>query len=98
MHENLLSSKLSSHHISKNANSSAAQSGPTQVTRPSLIPKPSQPTAKEILGLRRPRANKTSQKVSLETEVDQYLSDTNEGTGIMEFWQVWFYFLFYQLT
>ena len=31
-------------------------------------------------------------------EVDQYLSDPNEGTGILEFWQVWFYFLFYQLT
>lgn len=56
---------------------------------PTQIPKPSQPTAKDILRLHRVRANKTSQEVSLEMEVNQYLSDPNEGTGILEFWQVW---------
>ena len=62
---------------------------PAPPAPPTQIPKPSQPTAKDILRLHRVRANKTSQDVSLEVEVDQYLSDPNEGTGILEYWQVW---------
>jgi hypothetical protein len=91
MHENLLLSKLRSH-CASSINAPAAPTQPTQ------IPKPSQLTAKEILGLRRPRTNKSSKEVSLEMEVDQYLSDPNEGSGdLLGFWQVRFYFLFYQI-
>jgi hypothetical protein len=50
-------------------------------------PKPSRPTAADILGLNRQR-NAGQQKISLEMEVDQYLSNPNEGTGVLEFWQV----------
>lgn len=92
MHEILLLFKLRSHCASN------VPAAPTQPGQPSQIQKPIKPTAKEILNLHRPRTNKASQEVSLEMEVDQYLSDPNEGTGTLEFWQVWFYFLFYQLT
>jgi hypothetical protein len=47
----------------------------------------SHPTAADILRLKRTRAP-AEQAISLEMEVDQYLSDSNEGTGILEFWQV----------
>lgn len=77
----ILLSKLRSHCATSGIGNAPAP--PTQ------IPKPSQPTAKDILRLHWVRANKTSQEVSLEMEVDQYLSDPNEGMGILEFWQVW---------
>jgi hypothetical protein len=50
--------------------------------------KPSQPTAADILGLNRQRNLGQKKTVSLEMEVDQYLSDPNQGTGILEYWQV----------
>lgn len=52
--------------------------------------KPAQParaTASDILGLKRTRTT-GRQTVSLEMEVDQYLSDPNSGTSILDFWQV----------
>jgi hypothetical protein len=49
--------------------------------------KPSQPTAADILGLRRQRPT-ASQAVSLEMEVDQYLSNLETGSGTVTFWQV----------
>lgn len=49
--------------------------------------KPSQKSAADILGLTRTRIP-TQQGISIELEVDQYLSNPNEGTGILEFWQV----------
>jgi hypothetical protein len=57
-------------------------------------PKPSRPTAADILGLNRQQRNAEQagvagqQKISIEMEVDQYLSDSNPGTGVLEFWQV----------
>lgn len=91
MHENLLLSKLRSH-------CAIIGNVPAAPSQPSQTQKSSKPTAKEILNLHRSRTNNVSQEVSLEMEVDQYLSDPNEGTGTLEFWQVWLYFLFYQLT
>jgi hypothetical protein len=80
--------KLQSHIASNNP-------APAQPAQPIQIPKTSQPTAKEILGLRRTRTaagTAGSQATSLEMEVDQYLSDPNEGTGIiLEYWQVHFF-------
>ena len=60
-------------------------------------PKPSQPTAQDIfrLPIRGQGRGATSQKTTLEMEVDQYLSNPNPGTGSVEFWQVCFYFFFY---
>ena len=55
------------------------------------MPKPSRPTAADILGLNQQQRNAGQagqQKISIELEVDQYLSDSNQGTGILEFWQV----------
>jgi hypothetical protein len=52
--------------------------------------KPAQPakaTASDILGLKRTRTP-GSQAISLEMEVDQYLSNPNSGTNILNFWQV----------
>lgn len=46
-----------------------------------------QPTASDILGLNRPRTV-GRQAISLEMEVDQYLSNPNFGTSILNFWQV----------
>jgi hypothetical protein len=80
----LLLSKLRSHCATTSTTSGIANAP----AAPSQIPKPSQPTAQEILHLHRVRNNKTSQEVSLEMEVDQYLSDPNQGTGILEYWQV----------
>ena len=53
-------------------------------------PKPSRPTAADILGLNRQQQNAGQagqQKVSIEMEVDQYLSDPDQGS-VLEFWQV----------
>jgi hypothetical protein len=47
--------------------------------------KPSQKSAADILGLNRTRM---PTQVSIESEVDQYLSNPNQGTGILQFWQV----------
>ena len=49
--------------------------------------KPSQKSAADILGLNHTRMP-TQQEISIELEVDQYLSNPNKGTGILEFWQV----------
>jgi len=49
--------------------------------------KPSQPTAADILGLRRQRPS-ANQALSVEMEVDQYLSSSNTGTDTVTFWQV----------
>jgi hypothetical protein len=40
----------------------------------------------DILGLNQVTSSKP--KVSLEKEVDQYLSNPNSGSGILPFWQV----------
>jgi hypothetical protein len=48
---------------------------------------PAQATALDILGLKRTRTA-GRQTISLEMEVDQYLSDPNSGTSILNFWQV----------
>lgn len=84
MDKNLLLSKLRAH-ISSNGNT------PVVPTQPVQISKPSKPSAKDILGLRGRTGKdkgKGPQLFSLEMEVDQYLSDPNTGTGIMNFWQV----------
>ena len=64
--------------------------------------KPSQPTAADILGLNRQRNLGHKKTVSLEMEVDQYLSDPNQGTGILEYWQVdlfsWLIYIFICIT
>ena len=44
-------------------------------------------TASDILGLKRKQTT-GRQAVSLELEVDQYLSNPNSGTSILDFWQV----------
>jgi hypothetical protein len=52
--------------------------------------KPAQPakaTASDILGLKR-KGTAGRQTISLEMEVDQYLSNPNSGTSILNFWQV----------
>jgi hypothetical protein len=68
---------------------------PTGTTRGQIrpvVPKPSQKGAADILGLNRTRMT-AQQGISIEMEVDQYLSNPNHGTGILEFWQVmWFIF------
>jgi hypothetical protein len=51
-------------------------------------PKPSQPTAADILQLNRKRPAGKQTAISLEMEVDQYLSDPDQGSGIVEYWQV----------
>jgi hypothetical protein len=48
---------------------------------------PAKPTASDILGLKQKRT-KGRQAVSLEMEVDQYLSNPDSGTSILDFWQV----------
>jgi hypothetical protein len=40
----------------------------------------------DILGLN--QVTSTQPKVSLEKEVDQYLSNHNSGSGMLAFWQV----------
>jgi len=53
--------------------------------------KPSQKSAADILGLNCARIS-PQQGISIEMEVDQYLSNPNQGTGVLEFWQVMFHF------
>ena len=48
---------------------------------------PTKPTASDILGLKRTQT-KGRKPISLEMEVDQYLSNPNSGTSILDFWQV----------
>ena len=72
---------------------SAATDPSTVLDQPqAAAPKPSRPTAADILGLNRQQRNAEQvagqQKISIEMEVDQYLSDSNPGTGVLEFWQV----------
>ena len=45
------------------------------------------PTASDILGLKRTQT-KGRKPIYLEMEVDQYLSNPNSGTSILDFWQV----------
>jgi len=45
--------------------------------------------AADILGLNKPWAQAQPQ-ISLELEVDQYLSDSNHGSGTLQFWMVAF--------
>jgi hypothetical protein len=54
---------------------------------PPAASKPSKSSAADILGLKRQRTG-AKQGISLENEVDQYLSNPEDGTGILEFWQV----------
>ena len=65
----------------------SATTDASNVSNQPLAPKPSRQTAANILGLNRQRSA-GQQTILVETEVDQYLSDPNEGTGILEFWQV----------
>ena len=62
--------------------SQAATSKPAQPARPEATA-----SASDILGLKRKKAM-GRQAVSLEMEVDQYLSNPNSGTSILDFWQV----------
>jgi len=59
---------------------------PAKPARPAQ--KPSQPTAADILQLNRIRPAGKQTAISLEMEVDQYLSDPDQGSGIVEYWQV----------
>jgi hypothetical protein len=65
---------------------SAIQDRPP-ASKPAAQPASAQPTASDILGLKRTRTI-GKQPVSLEMEVDQYLSNPNSGTSILDFWQV----------
>ena len=71
--------------------SSAENQSPAIPAQPAPS-KSSQPTAADILGLNR-QWGIWQQPVSLEMEMDQYLSDSNQGTGTLEFWQVILTFL-----
>ena len=53
--------------------------------------KPPQKSAADILGLNRARIP-AQQGIPIEMEVDQYLSNPDQGTGILEFWQMIFDF------
>ena len=53
-----------------------------------IAPKPSRLTSADILGLNRQRAAGKQRIMSVEMELDKYLSDSNSGTGILEYWQV----------
>ena len=44
-------------------------------------------TSANILGLNRQQTSEQP-RVSIETEIDQYLTDPGQGAGILEFWQV----------
>src|SRR5271155_3530603 len=50
--------------------------------------KPSQPTAAGILQLNQIRPAGKQTAISLEMKVDQYLSDLDQGSGIVEYLQV----------
>ena len=70
--------------IVKVRDSSASEDRSAIPSRPATS-KPAEATASDILGLKR---KKGSHYVSLEMEVDQYLSNPNSGTSILDFWQV----------
>jgi hypothetical protein len=71
---------------------SSSTSGHTAPPKPSSRPK----LAANILKLNRQPTSESGQPtISLEMEVDQYLSDPNQGTGILEFWQVVLIFVNY---
>ena len=53
-----------------------------------IAPKPSRLTSADILGLNRQQAAGKQRIMSVEMELDKYLSDSNSGTGILEYWQV----------
>ena len=73
-------------------NKSSSTSGHTAPSKPSSRPK----LAADILKLNwQPTSESRQPTISLEMEVDQYLSDPNQGTGILEFWQVVLIFLNY---
>jgi hypothetical protein len=55
--------------------------------------KSSWPTAADILGLNQQQNTGRQREISVEMELDQYLSDPNQGTGILEYWQVDLIFL-----
>jgi hypothetical protein len=55
--------------------------------------KATQSTAADILGLNRQRTSGKQKSVSLEMEVNQYLNDPNQGSGILEYWQVVIFFM-----
>jgi len=64
---------------------SSSTSGQTAPPKPSSRPK----LAADILKLNRQLTSESGQPtISLGLEVDRYLSDPNQGTGILEFWQV----------
>jgi hypothetical protein len=64
---------------------SSSTAGHTAPSKPTSRPK----LAANILKLNRQTISESGQPtISLEMEVDQYLSDPNQGTGILEFWQV----------
>lgn len=72
----------------------SAAGEPTSIVPDHSAPlKPSRPTAADILGLNRQRNTGRQREISLEMELDQYLSDPNQGTGILEYWQVGIIFL-----
>jgi len=77
----------------KKLRDSAAQEPRMIVPDHSAPSKSSQPTAADILGLNRQRNTARQKENSLEMELDQYLSDPNQGTGILEYWQVDLIFL-----
>ena len=55
--------------------------------------KASQQSAADILGLNKARMS-AQQGLTLDMEVDQYLSDPNPGTGTLEFWQVVYFSIY----
>ena len=71
--------------------SSASEDRSAIPSRPATS-KPTEATASDILGLKQ---KKGRQDVSLEMEVDQYLSNPNTGTSILDFWQVVLILLIY---
>jgi hypothetical protein len=77
----------------KKLRASAAEEPTSLVPDHSAPSKSSKPTALDILGLNRQRNTGRQREISLEIELDQYLSDPNQGTGILEYWQVDLIFL-----
>lgn len=80
--------KLYSAYSYKKVRASAITNAIPVVPNQPAATKQSQPTAADILGLKRQRTAGQQKTIPVEKEVDQYLSDSNSGTGILEFWQV----------
>ena len=60
-------------------------------TGPSKPAKPAKPTPADILGLKTQKSSSTTQtNHSLEAEVQEYFSNPEYGSSIIEFWQVSF--------